>query len=297
MSVYFTSELDCSASVVIATLNNSYAPFCETDSCLQTNNNCSIDLDLIDITFEQFIDTFYSNTSGSFQINPTAIDKDILKFSSQTVTDDDGVQPFNLLDFVLACVEENSQITRNNLHPSALITLQKDIFKYNSLVDVKGTVNALKWKEVLSVLHQLGTLRHPDELICFKVIFYYKNECFSKVPVPITFNFRVSGLAPEWKHYTHGLYKGKLYSSNPNAVSLNFVHDKNGNLSTLGKEFKLLENTITSTFVDNNNTKRGLNPKSLDPNVASVANAKLINALALDDIENEICESDYFESF
>ena len=190
--------VDCSSSIVVATLFNSYNDVATiVPSTLITDANLSYELDPVEMDYCEFRRIFYPNNSGTFHLNPAYCSCDAVKFNSQTITDLTGKQEFSLVDYVIAAYEECLQVSRDCFQPYYLIALEKELCKFASLCDICGTLCSLTWNQVYCLLEQYNVLGSKDNQQCFKVIFSYTNKTFCAQPVNIVFNYLVTGVTTD----------------------------------------------------------------------------------------------------
>ena len=96
-----------------------------------------ITFDSKDITYSEFKNIFYQNEFGVYNINEVYKDSEYLSFNKQTITDDDGVSNIlNLNELVISIYEQVYNVSRNNMNPIKLLSLNKELVKYNSLCDI-----------------------------------------------------------------------------------------------------------------------------------------------------------------
>jgi hypothetical protein len=201
-------------------------------------SQCVLELDPILLDMDEFRELFYPSASGAFSLNGGLRGAGVTSFSEQTLSDQDGTHEFNLMDFVLSCYESELNLQRSNLSPLHLIQLQKDLARYETMFDIRGSTYGLKWNEVVSVLEQVGALKHPDEAILFKVVFNYINTSFIKTqPVQVVFNYKVVNLFPNYSQYKHGIPKQKIHPRNPLRIAPQFIKRADGSIVGSGSGF------------------------------------------------------------
>jgi hypothetical protein len=201
-------------------------------------SQCVLELDPILLDMDEFRELFYPSASGAFSLNGGLQGAGVTSFSEQTLSDQDGTHEFNLMDFILSCYESDLNIQRSNISPLHLIQLQKDLSRYQTMFDIRGSTYGLKWNEVVSVLEQVGALKHPDEAILFKVVFNYINTSFIKTqPVQVVFNYKVVNLFPNYSQYKHGIPKQKIHPRNPLRIAPQFIKRADGSITTSGFGF------------------------------------------------------------
>tara|TARA_Y100000992_G_scaffold302695_1_gene278509 strand:- start:2784 stop:3689 length:906 start_codon:yes stop_codon:yes gene_type:complete len=235
---YFCDGFDCSASVVIASLYNTFTDAQAMTPSVVDNSQCVLELDPILLDMDEFRELFYPSGSGSFALNGGLRGAGVTSFNEQTLTDQDGTHEFNLMDFILSCYESELNIQRNSIAPLHMIELQKDLARYMTMFDIRGSTYGLKWTEVVSVLEQVGALKHPDEAILFKVAFNYVNASFEKTrPVTVMFNYKVVNMFPNYSQFRHGLPKQKIHPRNPLRISPQFIKRADGTIVGSGNAF------------------------------------------------------------
>lgn len=232
---YFCNGFDCSASVVVATMYNHFSDANAETPAFVDASTCVLELDPILIDMKEFRELFYPSASGAFSLNEGLRGSGITSFTEQTLSDSDGVHEFNLMDYVLSCYESELNIQRKNISPLHLIQLQKDLSRYNTIFDIRGSTYSLKWTEVIEVLEQSGSLKHPEEAIMFKIVFNYVNTSFNKTtPIQVVFNYKVTDMFPNYWQFRAGIPKQKIHPSNPLRIIPQFIKKADGTIVTNG---------------------------------------------------------------
>ena len=235
---YFCDGFDCSASVVVATLYNSFGDAQASTGAVTDVSQCLLELDPILLDMNEFRELFYPSASGAFSLNTGLRGSGVTSFNEQTISDQDGTHEFNLMDYILSAYESELNIQRNNIAPLHLIQLQKDLSRYFTMFDIRGSTYSLKWNEVVSVLQQLGSLKHPDESLLFKVVFNYKNTSFSNTtPIQVIFNYKVVNMFPNYWQFRGGIPKQKIHPNNPLRITPQFIKRADGTIISSGVGF------------------------------------------------------------
>ena len=148
-----------------------------------------ITFDSHDITYSEFKNIFYQNSFGVYNINEIYKDSKYLSFNKQTITDDDGISNvINLNDLVISIYEQDYNITRNNINPIKLLSLNKELIKYNSLCDICNIEVFHSFKDLNNILDNRGKLNNKYRL---NLKFIYKNDMFKDVEIVFNFNYDV----------------------------------------------------------------------------------------------------------
>lgn len=249
---YFCDGFDCSASVVVASMYNSFSDAQASTPGVVDASQCVLELDPILLDMTEFRELFYPSASGAFSLNAGLRGAGVTSFSEQTITDQDGTHEFNLMDYILSCYENEHNIQRNNISPLHLIQLQKDLARYQSMFDIRGSTYGLKWTEVVSVLEQVGALKSADESVLFKVSFNYVNKSFlPSQPVQIVFNYKVVDLFPNYWQFKAGIPKQKIHPNNPLRITPQFIKRADGTLIGSGAGFPETKHTYSIWDQDN----------------------------------------------
>jgi len=224
--------------VVVATLYNNFSDAHETTGAITDVSQCLLELDPILLDMNEFRELFYPSASGSFSLNAGLRGSGVTSFSEQTISDQDGTHEFNLMDFVLSSYENELNIQRNNIAPLHLIQLHKDLSRYSTMFDIRGSAYSLKWSEILSVLQQLGGLKNPDESLLFKIIFNYRNTVLSPTtPIQVIFNYKVVNMFPNYWQFRGGIPKQKIHPNNPLRITPQFIKRADGTILSSGAGF------------------------------------------------------------
>ncbi len=148
-----------------------------------------ITFDSKDITYSEFKNIFYQNEFGVYNINEVYKDSEYLSFNKQTITDDDGVSNIlNLNELVISIYEQVYNVSRNNMNPIKLLSLNKELVKYNSLCDICNIHVFHSFDELSSVLENYGQLNNKYR---FNLKFIYKNDMFKDIEIVFNFNYDV----------------------------------------------------------------------------------------------------------
>ena len=94
----------------------------------------------------------------------------------------------------MKCFEENYNMTINNVNPGSLISLQKEVYRTQSLGSICGTQISLSWDQVISGLISNGQIEHSSRNNCAPIIFQVTCRFFScalNVYLNITFQYKV----------------------------------------------------------------------------------------------------------
>ena len=243
---YFCDGFDCSASVVVASMYNSFSDAQASTPGVVDASQCVLELDPILLDMSEFRDLFYPSSSGAFSLNSGLRGAGVTSFNEQTITDQDGTHEFNLMDYILSCYENEQHIQRNNISPLHLIQLQKDLARYQSMFDIRGSTYGLKWNEVVSVLEQVGALKHPDESVLFKISFnYVNNSIMPTQPVQVIFNYKVVNMFPNYWQFKAGIPKQKIHPNNPLRITPQFIKRADGTLIGSGAGFPATKHTYS----------------------------------------------------
>jgi len=237
---YFCDGFDCSASVVVATMYNNFLDAQAVTPEIVDASQCVLELDPILLDMNEFRELFYPSSSGAFTLNAGLRGAGVTSFNEQTLSDQDGTHEFNLMDYILSCYENELNIQRNNMSPLHLIQFQKDLARYQNMYDIRGSTYGLKWNEIIATLEQLGSLKHPDETLLFKIVFNYVNTSFMKTtPVQVVFNYKVVNMFPNYWQYRAGIPKQKIHPRNPLRITPQFIKRADGSVIGSGHGFNI----------------------------------------------------------
>jgi len=207
---YNNSEIYCLSDNVclhnfpilpIATLYNYFEK--KSGSCCEVerphiNHYCNtnhIVLNVVCLEENEFFNLFYHNSSKYFCVNKALITNSNIIFSEQNyISNNSRVNHFSLYNEVLKCFEENYNMSINNVNPGSLISLQKEVYKTQSLGSICGTQISLSWDQVISGLISTGQIEHSSRNNCAPIIFQVTCRFFSctlNVYLNITFQYKV----------------------------------------------------------------------------------------------------------
>lgn len=148
-----------------------------------------ITFDSKDITYSEFKNIFYQNEFGIYNINEVYKDSEYLSFNKQTITDDDGVSNIlNLNELVISTYEQVYNVSRNSMNPIKLLSLNRELIKYNSLYDICNIHVFHSFDQLNSVLENYDQLNNKYRL---NLKFIYKNDMFKDIEIVFNFNYDV----------------------------------------------------------------------------------------------------------
>lgn len=152
-------------------------------------------LNLIDLEESEFFNLFFHNSSKYFCVNKAVITNNNIVFSEQSfVSNNSKMNHFSLYNEVLKCFEENYNISVNNINPSTLISLQKEVYKTQSLASICGTQIGLSWDQVINTLISAGYIEYSTKNNCAPIIFQINfrfYSCAANVYLNVTFQYKV----------------------------------------------------------------------------------------------------------
>lgn len=187
--------------IPIATLYNYFekksGSYCEKEKT-PIDHYCNINhivLNLISLEENEFFNLFFHNSSKYFCVNNALITNNNIVFSEQSfVSNNSNMNHFSLYNEVLKCFEENFNISVNNMNPSTVISLQKEVYKTQSLASICGTQIGLSWDQVINTLISAGYIEYSSKNNCAPIIFQINfrfYSCATNVYLNITFQYKV----------------------------------------------------------------------------------------------------------
>ena len=190
-------------TISIATLYNYFEK--KSNNCCHDTPNptpissyCSsnnIVLNVNSLEEDEFFNLFYKNTTKYFCVNRGLVSNNNILFLEQYyISNNSEINHFSLYNEVLKCFEENYNVSVNNINPSSLISLQKEVYKTQSLATVCGTQISLSWDQVINSLISNGQIEHSSRNNCAPIIFQINFRFFScalNVYLNITFQYKV----------------------------------------------------------------------------------------------------------
>ena len=190
-------------TISIATLYNYFEK--KSNNCCHDTPNptpissyCSsnnIVLNVNSLEEDEFFNLFYKNTTKYFCVNRGLVSNNNILFLEQYyISNDSEINHFSLYNEVLKCFEENYNVSVNNINPSSLISLQKEVYKTQSLATVCGTQISLSWDQVINSLISNGQIEHSSRNNCAPIIFQINfrfYSCALNVYLNITFQYKV----------------------------------------------------------------------------------------------------------
>ena len=199
---------DCSGELIFATLYNtpmSKDNMTILDNIVIDDSNKIIDITLKprEITYNDFRLINYPTTTGHFQMNK--INNTYLNFDQWEIETDDGISKFIFYDFIFSAIEQKIGINKNSFNPALKLTIEKQAVKMNNFTDfiTHGSVYALTWHEITTLLEQIGLIYNVDENknekpICLTMVLNYKPLFVQDLTIRIYCPFIVTGIYKNW---------------------------------------------------------------------------------------------------
>uniref|UniRef100_A0A6C0B9Y0 Uncharacterized protein n=1 Tax=viral metagenome TaxID=1070528 RepID=A0A6C0B9Y0_9ZZZZ len=159
----------------------------------------SIDLETMNISYNQLKTLFYANASRHFNVSRTTGFNEYLNFANKKQVDSDGVlMPFNLLDFVVQKMAEKRGIPASALSSNSIIASTKAALKYKSLVQFEGCLKALTLYEVKDMLISNNTIVPSQNSIDEASVCLVLKALYQDIPSNLTVgvNFRYAVKIP-----------------------------------------------------------------------------------------------------
>jgi hypothetical protein len=181
----FIAELTNEKTFLENKKNNNYEIEDEIDKLYKTYNFNNINL-----TYEEFINTFYNSNEGNFNIFNNLNPK--LSILNQTYNDINGKKyNFNLTEAITRIyLEENKFFS---MDANKLIEIEKEIINYNTLFDFNYNINSLDLCNIytlLSLKKNIFTSTKKSLKIKIKIKVYYKSK-ISNIYCIMYFNYLV----------------------------------------------------------------------------------------------------------
>jgi hypothetical protein len=237
--------------ISIATLYNYYQKSCENKGNENGNdiNNIinkgnKIILNVIDLAQDDFFNMFYYTTAKYFCVNKANTSNRSIVLGSQTyVANDSRIHKLSLYNEVIKSFEQNYNVSANNINPSALISLQREVYNTQSLASICGSQIGLSWDQVIANLISNDYIERGCEnsvaIIIFQVSLNY-HSCALNVDLTITFQYKVPIFGYTLKNVA------PPYSMAENSV-FNNEQNYSPNIQSLANKVKILEELILDT--------------------------------------------------
>jgi len=237
--------------ISIATLYNYYQKSCENKGNENGNdiNNIinkgnKIILNVIDLAQDDFFNMFYYTTAKYFCVNKANTSNRSIVLGSQTyVANDSRIHKLSLYNEVIKSFEQNYNVSANNINPSALISLQREVYNTQSLASICGSQIGLSWDQVIANLISNDYIERGCEnsvaIVIFQVSLNY-HSCALNVDLTITFQYKVPIFGYTLKNVA------PPYSMAENNVLIN-EQNYSPNIQSLANKVKILEELILDT--------------------------------------------------
>lgn len=199
---------DCSGQLLYASLFNTQIDkdnMSLLDNIVidESDNIIDITLKARDITYNEFRLLVYPTTTGSLQMNK--INTTYLQFDQWEIETDDGTHPFIYYDFIISAIEQKLGVNKNSFNPALRILLEKKLVKFINFTDFikNGSLFALTWHEITTLLEQIGILYHIDENkhtdpVCLTMVLNFKPPFTTDLVIRIYCPFIVTGIYKGW---------------------------------------------------------------------------------------------------
>ena len=241
--------------IPIATLYNYYQKSCGNE-CNDGNNNITniinkgnkVILNVIDLAQDEFFNMFYYTTAKYFCVNKANTSNRSIVLGCQTyVANDSRIHKLSLYNEIIKSFEQNYNVSANNINPSALISLQREVYNTQSLASICGSQLGLSWDQVIANLISNDYIERGSEnsvaIIIFQVNLNY-HSCALSVDLTITFQYKVPIFGYLLKNVAPPYSMAEdVFSSNGGNVE-NFNSSPKYNIHSLANKLKDLEDLI-----------------------------------------------------
>ena len=153
----------------------------------ESMSNC-IELDIVSISNEQFMDIFYYKRNGKFAINQYYAKSDYITLAKQTVDD----TSFNLMSEVVSFYEADIGVLSTCWRPIDLMTLRKQLMGVESINSFCKYQAALTKKELIKSIEDEGGVVDGVVEHILKISVQLTNPDDRFKPVEIVFRYQVA---------------------------------------------------------------------------------------------------------
>lgn len=239
------------AVLTIATLKNTYNPN-------ETVIDSSIDLDVHELAYMDFVSCFYSGPGGGFCILNKNFKPLLLTGQTYAATDSKKFN-WNVYNQCLKTYSSKNAISENMVSPQKRMALLKDCATHQSLANNMGFQHSLDWGQVITGLGTTGQIKHTGDTDHHaNVIFLIHYQFYSpELDVSIAANFQFKTAIPGYRN---------VYSNEEHCIPN--PYSKAESLEIVGKP---PSNTIISkTKPNENKIKEKINAVTFDDDNRSV---------------------------
>lgn len=199
---------DCSGELIYAALYNTQMDqdkMSLLDNIIIDDSDSIIDITLKsrEITYNDFRLLMYPTSTGYLQMNK--VNTTYLPFDQWEIETDDGTSPFIYYDFIMSAIEQNLGVNKNSFNPALRIILERKLVKFIKITDFikNGSLFALTWHEITTLLEQIGILYHIDENkhtdpVCLTMVLNFKPPFTTDLVIRIYCPFIVTGIYKGW---------------------------------------------------------------------------------------------------
>jgi hypothetical protein len=130
----------------------------------------------------EFLNIFYPNSAGYFNVNRANATNPAIVFSRQTYSAANSqYNNFSLTQVMLRAYCVNNGLSVNDLNPATIILVNKECSHFKSLSALQGTVVSLNWGEVIESLLSQGSVDLSGNAIF---------STYESIPLVLIVNFR-----------------------------------------------------------------------------------------------------------
>lgn len=180
----------------IATLKNIY----NSD---ETVIDSSIDLDVHELSYMDFVSCFYSAPGAAFGMRlQDKHFRPLLLTAQSYATTNNKKFSWNLYNQCLKTYSSKNSISANMVSPQKTISLQKECFGMQSLANNMGFQHSLSWDQVIMGLETTGQIKHtgdPDHHanVIFIIQYHFHSHALD---VSIAANFQFKTAIPGYRN-------------------------------------------------------------------------------------------------
>jgi len=212
---------------------------------------------------------FYYTTAKYFCVNKANTSNKSIVLGCQTyVANDSRIHKLSLYNEIIKSFEQNYNVSANNVNPSALISLQREVYNTQSLASICGSQIGLSWDQVTANLISNDYIERGSEhsvaIIIFQVNLNY-HSCALNVDLTITFQYKVPIFGYILKNIDPPYSMAEdVFTSNSGDVN-SYNYPTKYNIDSLANKVKDLE----ELFLDVNDIDFNFNNKHVRFNVGS----------------------------
>jgi len=166
----------------------------------------------------EFLNLFYPNPAGYFNINLVNANNPALLFNRQTYSGANSeYNSFSLPQVMLRAFSSNNGLSVNEINPATRILVNKECQQTRSIATIQGTVVSLSWTEVIEALLSQGSvdlsgnssISSSQAIPLVLIVNYYSKVLNTTIQIKFTYYVNITGYGLSTTSAAQVTYNGK----------------------------------------------------------------------------------------